>query len=515
MRAAWLSIVVGLVACGGPEQTAAPARHAERASPEVEVETLAAEPAHEPAPPPRPVPVVIAAGAPGAAIVASAPPEHLAHWDLPEDPEERARLVPAGASLIAIGARRIVAYAADGSTPTRSRDNPLGASDRYVDATIASAPIAGGVLLVRGAEDLIAGLDVQSLEVRWTAHSNIDERSRQEAHLATDDAFVVISQAHMIGVDAATGARLFRRELARHEQAPDYVRWRAAGGVVVGALVRGRGVAAYDARTGQERWVAPGVDEPRIYDADGGRIPALVDHHTAVILRADDGSELARFPLGATVWHGRGLVLAGATLYAGVRARGYTDWQLRAYDVATGRERWRSPVVHARADDHPDLAIDEDVVFACTDGRVLHAFDRSDGRARWWAFPSTCGSPRVWHPVAGAPGVVLASEGSANLYARAADARTYRALVISGALTFEGRPRARVLVRVGDTWARTDAGGRYRARVRAWDDVPVDVDCEGCVPLSRTIEIDEPATTRRLDLPIESIPGYAPGLDRL
>lgn len=494
--AGWLAL-----ACGGPAAPPAP-----RAAPPPVI-AAAPAPAAEPTPPPPPL--VITEAAPGSAIIAGAPPEHLARWALPASPDERARLVPAGSSLIAIGGERILAYAADGSTPTRSRDNPLGPSDRSVDPTIGGAPIASGVLFVRGAEDRIAGLDLSTLALRWTAHLNIDERRREEAHLATGDAFVVISSHDMIGVDAASGARLFRRALAPHEQAPGYVRWRAAGGLVLGALVRGRGLAAYDARTGEERWVARALSEPRLFDADGGRLPALVDHHTAVILRVEDGVELARFPLGASVWHGRGLVLAGDTLYAGVQGREPTDWQLRAYDVTSGRERWRSPVLHARADDHPDLALDEDVVFACTDARVLHAFDRGDGRARWWAFPRACSSPRIWQPIEGAPGVVLTGD---DLYGRGATPSVMRELTVSGALTFEGRPRARVLVRIGDTWTRTDARGRYRARVRAWDDVPVDVDCEGCVPLSRTLAIDDPASARRLDLPLESLVESTPGL---
>jgi outer membrane protein assembly factor BamB len=175
---------------------------------------------------------------------------------------------------------------------------------------------------------------------------------------------------------------------------------------------------------------------------------------------------------------------------------------LVAFDVATGRRRWSSPTIRARSDDHPEITVDRDVVYVATEGSVLRAYDRTNGRPRWWAHPSYC-DPRLWR-VGPEESIVVCTAG--DLYARGAEPRQVRQLAVSGRITVEQRPRARVVVRVGSEWSVTDAGGRYRARVRAWDDVPVRVDCDACGPASRELPIDGPAT-RTLDLDLEGLQG--------
>lgn len=439
---------------------------------------------------------VVTSSPPGAAPRAEGGLETLAAWTFPATFEDGARFLPTARGLFAIGPTHISVAHADGATPTRTRESPLGRAPAD-DEDNPAPPIVDGVLLVRGERGVVAALDVETLAVRWTTNVTESPRSRSEVHLATDGAFVVVTSGTMYGLDPATGRHLFARPFEERERGAGSADFVAAGGLVISTLHAGYDVVARDGRTGETRWTAE-IGEARLYAGDVSSLVAIVAHETAVVLDATDGHERARITLPGAVWRGHAATLHDDVLFVEV-ADGTTSLRVHAFDLTTGGSRWRSEPLALRSDDHAEIVADGSAVYTCTDHR-LTALDATTGEARWWAHPDGCVGLRTW------AGGVLSRYGG-FVFARSETAVVMRDLRVHGTVRVAGTPRADVLVRVGGAHARTDRRGRYDARVSAWDDVPVRVDCEACVPAEVILLASDPERRPTADFDLDEIPG--------
>ncbi len=481
-------LMLPAIACGG--RTGAPSGTTEVVHPEpvpAEPEPAVVEgpprpeaPPEEPAAVEPPVGALTTAPAPNAPGVPGAPVTNLVPWDAGVTLEGRRAVVDGEGPLVLVDASRFVAVSGDGTTETRVRDNPVGYTPVFADSTLGRVPVASGVFLVRGEGDRVAGVDRETLAVRWTRTIGAVPGSR-EAHLSSGDAFVVVVDEELLALDPESGETLWRAEVRRSMAQQ---RWRAADGLV---FWHDGELRARDARTGEVRWEASGLAwDARLFDVAAGRLPVLARHRELVLLDVSDGSVQATVDFGEHVPAGRNLVIDGDVAYATSDTRGRNrSLHVTAWDLRRGRRLWQSPPMAMDGTGfHPSLGLDDDSVVVCTNHWTAQALDRRSGRPVWAGHPPSCRLPTTWRPRADAPNVLLFAPGPDTAFARAADTPARRRVTVSGRITCGGEPAFDARVWVGEQRVRTRRDGRYRATVHAAESVPVFVHQHSANPFS-------------------------------
>lgn len=483
-RVARRALVMGLAlalaqACGGVRRESPPPEPTTTAAIEAPAPVEAPPPTPDatPAPTAEPAPTTLAP--PPAPGVTGAPVAGLSAWSAGLGASSDRDVVAVDGALVVIDEAHFTRVSGDGTTPTLVQDNPIGRGAAFADELLSPAPMADGVLLVRGRDGALAALEPTTLALRWTIHRmDLPRSGSEEAHLSSGDAFFVVAHDHLLVLDPHDGHVLWQ---AAYEGSffSRGQRWRAAPGLFV--LLEGAGLTARDARTGATRWHVEGFDarSDRLFDPDGDRVPILHDD-TVVIVSLTDGSELARVALGAAPPWGRTVALRGEELYALVptHADAIAETQLRRYDLAHARaSTWRSAALATDATGfHPSIAVDDDAVFVCTTTWFGWALDRAGGHEAWSGPIDECGAPTLWRPRPGAPNVLLLAGWSADGLARGADAPAPRAAVVSGTVRCGGAPAAHVRVWVDGARVEADAAGHYRASTHARAAVVVHVE---------------------------------------
>jgi outer membrane protein assembly factor BamB len=175
-------------------------------------------------------------------------------------------------------------------------------------------------------------------------------------------------------VDAASGETVWRRELNPGWLGPGL----GDGTLVVPAE---RGLVAFDATDGSERWRAVESLEPEF----GGASPLVVDGTVYMplgvslyALDAATGERRWRFPTGLPS-KSMPAVDAGTVFFAG------EDTYVYALDAATGTERWRT-----KTDGQVDanVTLTDETVCVATEAGTVYALDRERGAVRWtYRFP--------------------------------------------------------------------------------------------------------------------------------
>lgn len=256
-----------------------------------------------------------------------------------------------------------------------------------------------------------------------------------------------------------------------------------------GYVIGDRGLLAYDANTGAQLWVGVSLAQdcgvasaPNVLvveDPDGHRV---LDPTTGATVRRigkpgscgwGASSWDSRIP-GAAIADGRLIVFDPVVQDENEDAYLEVPSTLRAYDLATGAERWRRPKLLPQA-----LVADQDAVYVSRDGSTLLALDAATGATRAViSFGST-----FWlsvQPGGGEAGPLVVVDANATgqwILGRAPAPVPLESYVVRGRLVApEGVPRRRAAnlpVRVGDRIVRTGPDGRFEVRGKALGAVEV------------------------------------------
>ncbi|MBI5489422.1 MAG: PQQ-binding-like beta-propeller repeat protein [Deltaproteobacteria bacterium] len=223
-----------------------------------------------------------------------------------------------------------------------------------------------------------------------------------------------------------------------------------------------------------------------------------------IVLDADTGAEVSSTPLSGD--HAFvPLVVLDDVLLAATSWQDDEGWQVnevQAIDLATARLNWKSGQSFTGGE-WPYRAklvgIDDDVIVVQTPDRMLRVLDRATGveLASWRQAPEGClVEPVFVRPVSTEPAMVLCLSGpttveslrrpmgmrsmpaSVTVLARVAEQPepgwSAEEATIAGQVTWRGRPKAGVRVRVNDRRVWTNAQGRFRVTLEARGMVIVD-----------------------------------------
>jgi outer membrane protein assembly factor BamB len=211
------------------------------------------------------------------------------------------------------------------AAPT-DRSAPL--RELYRGSTVPWAVPAGDVVLVQDEQRLLA-VPAAGGEPRWTFQMG-DPFPEVTPAVADGRVFVPIDGGGVTALDLATGEELW------HEGPPGI--GRAAPIVVGDAVVSANGgLSAYEVASGELRWRIEGVEGFAPMATDHGVVFASLATDTELVLLAVDvasGRELWRVPFDGPVFIG---LAASASTVVGIESSG----TVRAFDAATGEERWR------------------------------------------------------------------------------------------------------------------------------------------------------------------------------
>lgn len=312
-----------------------------------------------------------------------------------------------GRAYARTGVRQLTAY--DLATRRKLWDALSGEADAD---QLFQAPnvLATGGLAVFGAYRGLTAVDGATGQRRWYWEPSRGGVVGQGSPVVTSDALVYAATrqpAMLYAVDLATGREQWATALATDLTSAQTASDPAAGRdvVVVTVRVEDRGVTpsiergsvvALDAATGRERWrfaVPPLADGRRAWNWNGGLAvdPAA---GVAVATAGDDGRifglDLAD---GRARWQAPGVVaydIRPVAITGGVALAGSTVGPLVAYDVATGRERWRGERDATRTGSRDER-------FAAADGTFyivgrgaggVFAHDSQTGALRWRYAPA-------------------------------------------------------------------------------------------------------------------------------
>ena len=160
----------------------------------------------------------------------------------------------------------------------------------------------------------------------------------------------------------------------------------------------GGGVTAFDAATGDQRWIRQLGSAANTSPAVGAGLAVVGDAAGDVVaLATDDGRVRWTF-------HTAGEVRSSAAIVDGVVFVGSADGNLYAIDLATGAERWRFAAGGAIS---RSPAVEGGVVYAGAAGGVFSAIDATSGIRRW---QKALGAGQISSPAV-ADGLVVAASG--------------------------------------------------------------------------------------------------------
>jgi hypothetical protein len=165
------------------------------------------------------------------------------------------------------------------------------------------------------------------------------------------------------------------------------------------ATLRGR-LHAIDTDTGKDLWVYDGKTGPALHTAavaDGKVFVALGDTLHAVNTR--DGTRAWTFNTPVTIWN-------APAVHAGVVYFGARDGYLHALDAATGASRWSGQVPAPQLQSPAVDAKNNRLVIGAEDMRA-YAFDLATGRQLWRSEKLPGVSFRGYHPVIAPDGSVM------------------------------------------------------------------------------------------------------------
>ncbi len=335
----------------------------------------------------------------------------------------------------------------------------------------------------------------------WRASINILLHGAYRPALTNDDLVLAFRDpTTLVAIDAASGRERWTSPI-RFDWVPLVIPGCAADVVLLRHV--GLGLVALDARTGRERWQWRQDTHLNNIVVDAQRAYACRYDDGVHALDLRDGSEAWRMPLSGVSYGGCQLAVAGrqlllsvadgdrlidaatgqggparvhpisprfpatAVLSAGVMVRESGPTAIEGWALAEERVAWR------RAGAVEWSAAGSDAAFVCSPGGVLRAIDAASGADRWAWGLAQCRESwpylRPWFVVAQSPTVgevlLLRTARGTVALGRAPAPSTSETATIVGRATVNGRPRAGLVVRVGDAVTRTNAGGTFRATV--------------------------------------------------
>jgi outer membrane protein assembly factor BamB len=243
-----------------------------------------------------------------------------------------------------------------------------------------------------------------------------------------------------------------------------------------GYFTSDRGLTAFDPTTGAIAWTAPvrpgcgvATSPHHVVVEDPGPGHRALDPATGALVRRIHGS------LNRCVWAES--THDGGTANAAIDGDQLVAFEppavdkqvarLHAFDLQTGAERWRGPVVAVDL-----LLIDHDAVYVQRAPEVLTALDAATGQPRAEISIGSEYSAAI-EPGGGAAGpllVVQATQTGTWIVGRGEQPPVLEAYTIRGRLAPTNIPKrsaGNVPVRVGERKVRTDASGRFEVRGKA------------------------------------------------
>ncbi len=424
-------------------------------------------------------------------------------------------------ALVLMCGNQLVAIAGDGTT--RIVENPEG-FDSY-DQRDQPATVAAGAFAYFRDDGRLVAREVSSLATRFVFPLEDDALDRPSV-FASGDLFVVVTATTWFGIDARTGAEVWRTALTAPITGTPQVYESAGPGVLVEAR---RGfVLGLDPRTGREIFrrestlEEPGPVSPHGFGLRFFRdLAALTAREYASQIASQppyvetivglDGRDLARIETGAYVV--RDTVEVGersttlVTLASG-------DVSVRTYAHEGARMTW-SAGPFASSSGTPSLARGGDRLVLLSDLHTVRVLDAA-GHDAWRGQPrGECTRVATWTP-AGAtePWIACVGLGNVSLYRPTAPVPR-RTLHVSGTLRCDGRPLDEVVF-VGGTRVETDAEGHYETDVVVDEELMIGSrerpNGAGCGPAWDRIEVAPGATDARADL---NLPEWIGGFDGL
>jgi outer membrane protein assembly factor BamB len=192
-----------------------------------------------------------------------------------------------------------------------------------------------------------------------------------------DDDDDAVSGVDLVAVSLADGEEVWRTELP----SPSRSGVSASGDVV---LVGGNdgSVTALEAATGEIRWTQPVGDAVYAPVAVAGDLALASSAGTdggafaVVALGVSDGTQAWRYEPGGAAFFGSSAAVADGTAFVA-----FDDATVRAFDAATGEERWLARMNDISAATPPVVA--DDLVITVDVGGQVYAFDRATGESVW------------------------------------------------------------------------------------------------------------------------------------
>ena len=199
------------------------------------------------------------------------------------------------------------------------KDEPVTAWKTNVGIGFSSVSVADGRLYTMGhkkgktkdkiGEDTVWCFDAKTGEEIWK-HSykckivdNLHEGGPATTPTIDDGrVFTISKQGHRFALDAATGKELWKLDL-RERAGVKMPKWGFSGSPIVlgdGLIVEAGRTMVLDKKTGEEIWKTdkfkPGYGSPVAFERDGKMMIAVLNNEFLMVLAADTGSIVAKFP---------------------------------------------------------------------------------------------------------------------------------------------------------------------------------------------------------------------------
>ncbi len=298
------------------------------------------------------------------------------------------------ATAVVGGAGWVIVRSGDGpaaSAAAASRRHPNPSASPVIDASWSQTLRDYPQSLLRDARGIIvigsswvSEVDLPGGDSRWRAHT---EPLNPQAALR-GDTILLSTEPGFVALDRATGKQRWRTDTP---ETPGPVALVGPDGTAAIALVSTEqgGLVGLDSRTGKSRWSVryrgflEGVPAG---DDTSGTVATLWRYGDASRLRVIDAST------GTLRWEQELGLMSGSPIVVdgpGGRRRvvvgsgnGNYDSEVRAYDLSSGRLRWRAPMPASFQPDLVPLA-DGNALYVMDQLSHVSRFDLSTGRHRW------------------------------------------------------------------------------------------------------------------------------------